>query len=110
MMGYLMIDTGMNYANTATNMLNLSQTRSFNITINGISNVTTGDGDDDYTFIIPIISNVPSIMMYEPAVNFEQSMLIERPTQSLQISVYDDNHNLCQMSSDFYMILESVSY
>lgn len=107
MMGYQLFDTVMSSSQQGTGMLNLSQIRSFNISINNINRVSSLNGNG-YTLIVPVTGTTPNIMTYEPATNFEQFFYIDQPTQTLNISVYDDYHNLLQCSSDFYMILQPV--
>ena len=108
MMGYAQADTLAAYLLTASNIVNISQTRSFNISINNYSNINGLNGNG-YTFVIPVTGTTPSLMSYEPTQWFNQSFVVDSPTQTLDIAVYDDNHVLLNCFSDFYMILENVS-
>ena len=105
MMGYNSVDTPMSFSQQSQGMINLSQIRSFNISINNINRVSNLNGIG-YTFVIPVTNNIPSLMLYEPPPNYEQFICFDSPTQTLNISIYDDNHNLLQCFSDFYMILQ----
>ena len=92
----------------APTMLYLAQTRSFNISVNGYSSTfdVTGRG---YTYVLPVTSNTPGIEYYEAPESYQQEMMIDSPTRSLNIAVYDDFNNILPIQSDWYMILEKRS-
>lgn len=104
LLGYPQQDTAETSFHTGTQMVNVSQTRSFNISINNYASTMNLNGNG-YSFVIPIQVVTPAISYYEPPVNFEQSITIDYPTQTLNIAVYDDNHKLLQCVSDWYMIV-----
>ena len=108
-MGFSAQNTGSAFSQTGSGLVNVSQTRSFNISINNCVNISNLNGAG-YSFIIPVTGFTPSIQLYEPSTNFKQSFNIDSPCQTLNIAVYDDNHRLLTMYSDFYMILEQVQY
>lgn len=107
-LGYLQQDTAMLFSQTASGIVNVAQTKSFNISVNNYVSTSTLDGIG-YSFVIPVTAASLSFSLYEPLQHYPQSIYIDSPTQQLDIGVYDDNHQLMQVFSDFYMILQPCS-
>lgn len=106
-MGFSNNDTSSSLTQLAPSMMYLSSTRSFNISVNDVSMVIDLN-NQGYTFVIPITTDTPSILYYEPSVVFPQLIYFDSPVRQLDITVYDDNHRLLPMNNDFYMIWQAV--
>jgi flagellar hook assembly protein FlgD len=91
----------------ASGLINLAQTRSFNISINQIT-ATSDLNSIGYSFVVPVTSNTPGVEYYETQNGFQQYIRIDAPTRQLDIVVYDDNHEILPLYSNWYMMLQPM--
>jgi hypothetical protein len=107
MMGYPLIDTPSAISQSASGLINLAQTRSFNISVNNIT-ATSDLNRIGYSFVVPVTSNTPGVEYYETQAGFQQYIRIDSPTRTLDIVVYDDNNDILPLYSNWYMILQPM--
>lgn len=106
-LGFSFVDTLTASSQLSVGILNLAQTKTFNISIN--SATSTNDlNSRGYSFVVPCTSNTPSIEYYETQPGYMQSIQIDSPVRQLDITVYDDNHVILPLFSDWYMILQTT--
>ena len=108
LLGFAAKDTIAASNQTAPLICNVVQTKSFNISINGLSSVMDLSGRAGYSFIVPLTVNQLSIQVYEPEA-FVQEVVFETPTRDLNIAIYDDQQNIISLQDDFYFIIQKVS-
>lgn len=108
MMGFIGNSLAAALSQTATKLINLSETLTYNFNFSDSnSGVRTMNGQG-YTFCIPAIETTPSLMYYEPPVHFPITFTLT-PTQALCIRIYDDKNRIINnMRSDFFMMLEKI--
>jgi hypothetical protein len=106
-LGYLPVDTGTASSQTAPNMCNLASVRSFNIRLNNECQFNDVNGRG-CTFVVPILGNSNSVSVYEPSIQFPQTVTFSPAVSVLNISVCDDNGIPLDLSADFYLILQSI--
>ena len=107
-LGFPAVDTNSTISHLASGLLNLSQTRSFNISVNSITTTCDLNGVG-YSFVIPVTANTPGIEYYEAPLGYEQTIYIEAPTRQLDIAVFDDNYEILPLYAEWYMTLQPLS-
>lgn len=104
--GFVNTDTALNTVQTANNVSNLANLRSYNIILHGASSAFRDITGRNYTFCVPITDNSFGITVYEPSVHFPQSVHFNSIVQTLEISLVDEKGNIIQTSTDWHMVIE----
>ena len=104
-LGFTPYDTVAALFQTSSTVANLSQVRSLNVSINGLSGIEDTSSRGAYSFIVPITVNQQSIQVYEP-ISFIQTINFDSPTRDLSITIYDDKHNVIPLQDDYFFILQ----
>lgn len=106
-LGFQSVDTAFASSHVGSGLLNLAQTRSFNISVNSITTTCDLNGVG-YSFVIPVTSNTPGVQYYEAPLGFEQVINIDAPTRQLEIVVFDDNYEVMPLYAEWYMMLQPL--
>jgi hypothetical protein len=108
--GFTNANTGFNTVQTANNVSNLAELRSYNIVLHGASSAFRDLNGTSYTFCIPIVDNTLGITMYEPTAHFPQTVEFSSIIQTLEISIRDSKGNIIDLTTDWHLILENCHH
>ena len=100
------INTNNNTSHTSQNFVNLDNVLSYNIDINGISNIIY-DNFNSCSFIVPQNSPLGNYIYYEP-INFNQVINFQKPTNLLHVRLFDDHNKIIDIHTDWYMVLQKI--
>lgn len=106
-LGFSAVDTGVSTAQSGFSPLNLSTTLCYNIDINhSIGTITTTTTST--SFVIPALqASVPSEFYFQVPLQMPQGIEFQA-TKTLVIGIYDDQHRILNLTSNWYMTCEAT--
>jgi len=107
-LGFFNEDTQSLSSLTSTQPINLVDTLSYNISLQG-QNVSSNIQDNSntiYSFSIPINGNSLEIFNYEPFHNL--TVNFNNPVYNMRVQVFDEKGNEISLFHDWYMILQKM--
>jgi hypothetical protein len=108
LLGFTQSNSDSNLVQSGTLYPNLATLRTINVTINEIYTYMTTKNQNYSTFMVPVNSDSPGVVYWEPTEHFPQEFDFPTGTTTLRIRVTDDNGQIINQQSEWHMVWRQI--